>query len=218
MTEEITVLLVDDHAMLRQTMALALEQEEGIRVIGQASSADDAITEAKRTKPDVILMDIDMPGVDSFEAAKRIRTVSPETRIIFLSGFFHDRYIEDALSSEAAGYITKREHIRSVIEGVRAVAAGGAYFSPDVQARLVISRDGATIGPSHKSRLSTLSPRELEVLRYIARGYSVKETADLMGLSVKTVDNHSANIRQKLDVNDRVKLAKIAIREGLVEA
>lgn len=215
--QEITVVVVDDHAMLRQSISLALEQE-GISVVARVGTAEDAILAARDHKPDVMLMDIDMPGVHSFDAARRIATISPESRIIFLSAFFHDRYIEDALRVHAAGYVTKREDVTSVIAAVKAVAAGGAYFSADVQSRLVINRDGATITESKKSRLSTLSTRELEVLRYIAKGHSLKEMAELMNLSVKTIDNHNANIKQKLNVNDRVKLANIAIREGLVEA
>lgn len=214
----ISVLLVDDHAMVRETLATWLRGEEGLSVVASVATADEAISEVVRARPDVVLMDIDMPGLLCFDAAQVIQARSPQTRIIFLSAFYSDRYIEDALSAGASGYLTKGEAPQAVARAIREVAAGGVAFSPEVQSRLIIDGSGVRLGREGKTRVSLLTPRELEVLRYLARGLSKKEIANIMHLSVKTVDNHSASLMSKLDIHDRVELARFAIREGLAEA
>ncbi len=214
----ISVLLVDDHALVRESLGQWLRAEDGITVVASVGSADEAIQEALRFKPDVVLMDIDMPGLLCFDAAQVIRTRCPSTRVVFLSAFFSDRYIEDALAAGASGYLTKGVPPEQVVKAVRDVAQGGVCFSPEVQQRLVIDSGGVKLGTASKTRVSTLTPRELEVLRYLARGLSKKEIANTMHLSVKTVDNHSASLMSKLDIHDRVELARFAIREGLAEA
>jgi len=217
MQRTITVLLADDHALVRESLGNWLRESGDIRVVGEVGSADEAVAVAVRERPDVVLMDIDMPGLLAFDAVRTIRTRCPNTRIIVLSGFFHDRYIEEALSAEASGYITKGESADAVVRAVRAVASGGTYFSPEVQARIVVHTHGARLAAEGSTRASTLTPRELEVLRYIARGLSKKDIAAIMHLSVKTVDNHSTSLMTKLNIHDRVELARYAIREGLAE-
>lgn len=217
MQRTITVLLADDHALVRESLGNWLRESGDIRVVGEVGSADEAVAVAVRERPDVVLMDIDMPGLLAFDAVRTIRTRCPNTRIIVLSGFFHDRYIEEALSAEASGYITKGESADAVVRAVRAVASGGTYFSPEVQARIVVDTHGARLAAEGSTRASTLTPRELEVLRYIARGLSKKDIAAIMHLSVKTVDNHSTSLMTKLNIHDRVELARYAIREGLAE-
>lgn len=214
----VSVLLVDDHALVRDSLSNWLRSEDDINVVASVGSADEAIAEALRFKPDIVLMDIDMPGLLCFDAAQVIRTRCPSTRILFLSAFFSDRYIEDALAAGASGYLTKGVAPEAVVKAVRDVAHGGVSFSPEVQQRLVIDSGGVRLGAATKTRVSTLTPRELEVLRYLARGLSKKEIAATMHLSVKTVDNHSASLMSKLDIHDRVELARFAIREGLAEA
>jgi DNA-binding NarL/FixJ family response regulator len=216
--DEIRVLVVDDHALLRTTLVERLRREPGLSVVGTANNADQAIERVMECVPDIILLDVDMPGLSSFEAARTIAWMRPESRIIFVSGFFHDRYIEQALEVKARGYVTKIEPPETIIEAVREVAAGGVYFSGDVRSRIVIEPGGTRLAEEATSRASTLTVRELEVLRYIARGLSKKEIANIMHISVKTVDRHSANLMTKLAIHDRVELARFAIREGLAEA
>lgn len=216
--KSISVLLVDDHALVREALADVLRAGGDMRIVGMVGSADEAIAVAVRDHPDVIVMDIDMPGLLVFDAIRTIKARCPRTRVLVLSAFFHDRFIEDALRVEASGYITKTEPPDVVARAIRTVAAGGAYFSPQVQERIVVDSGGARLADDVRTRSSTLSPRELEVLRYIARGMSKKDIAAVMHLSVKTVDNHSTSLMAKLNIHDRVELARYAIREGLAEA
>ncbi len=214
----ITVVMADDQPMVRQPLANWLRQAGDVKVLAEVSNADDAVAAAVRERPDVVLMDIDMPGLLAFDAVRTIKSRCPRTRVIVLSGFFHDKYIEEALSAEASGYITKGEQPEVVLAAIRTVAGGGVYFSSQVQDRLVIDATGVHLSAEGATRASTLTSRELEVLRYIARGLSKKDIAGIMHLSVKTVDNHSTSLMSKLNIHDRVELARYAIREGLAEA
>lgn len=218
MNKPISLLLVDDHALVRTMLADRLAREPDMQVIATVENAGAAVAQAARQNPDVILMDIDMPGLSCFDAARTLRRLCPKTCIIFLSAFFNDRYVEQALEVEAAGYLTKTEPPESVIAAIRAAAAGKSYFSPEVQSRIVVDSNGTRLAQAKRSRASTLSKRELEVLRYVARGMSKKEIAQTMILSVKTVERHSCNLMDKLDIHDRVELSRFAIREGLAEA
>lgn len=213
----VRILIVDDHALMRSTLAAWLTADGGFEVIGEACDGGDAIQKAVANKPHIVLFDIDMPGLSCFEAARMIRNRVPETKIVFLSAFAHDNYIEQALACEARGYLTKGQSPQTISEAIRSVANGGSSFAPEVQSRLVIDSDGVRLGTS-LTRNSLLTPRELEVLKYLANGMSKKEIASTMHLSVKTVDNHSTSLMTKLDIHDRVDLARYAIREGLIRA
>jgi DNA-binding NarL/FixJ family response regulator len=214
----IRVLLVDDHALVRQALAERLAREPDIEIIGLFETADHLAMEAVQLKPDVVVLDIDMPGVGCFEAARDLRESCPDAGVLFLSAFCHDTYVAQALAVGARGYLTKGEPPQALIDAVRAVAAGLTRYSPDVQKRIVVDEAGACLGQGVLSRFATLTPRELDVLRYIARGQSQKDIAATMHLSARTVHCHCANLMRKLNVHDRVELARFAIREGLVEA
>lgn len=218
MTASISILLVDDHAMVRRLLGQRLEAEPDMTVVAAVGNADEAITEAIRLKPDIILMDIDMPGLSCFDAAGTIHRQCCDSRIIFLSAFFHDRYIEQAMAVRAWGYITKNEPEDSVLKAIRKVSAGIAYFSPEVKARIVVDSQGARLASQGRSRASSITEREMEVLRYLARGMAKKEIARTMHISVNTVNRHTTSLMSKLDIHDRVELARYAIREGLSEA
>lgn len=213
----VRILIVDDHALMRSTLAAWLTADGGFEVIGEACDGGDAIQKAVANKPHIVLFDIDMPGLSCFEAARMIRNRVPETKVVFLSAFAHDNYIEQALACEARGYLTKGQSPQTISEAIRSVANGGSSFAPEVQSRLVIDSDGVRLGTS-LTRNSLLTPRELEVLKYLANGMSKKEIASTMHLSVKTIDNHSTSLMTKLDIHDRVDLARYAIREGLIRA
>jgi DNA-binding NarL/FixJ family response regulator len=213
----IRILLVDDHALLRETLGERLSREPDFVLAGEAETAEGAVDKSRLLKPDVVLMDIDMPGLICFDAARRIRTMNPACKIIFLSAHVQDQYVEQAVRVGALGYVTKAVSPEMVMAAVRSVAAGRPYFSEDVRSRIVLESDGKITTKQLMTRVSTLTDREIEVIRYIARGLSKKEIARLMSISAKTVDRHSANLMQKLDIHDRVELARFAIREGIVQ-
>ncbi len=217
-TRGIRVLLADDHDLFRESLSEKLNREPDISVVGTVNNAEDALRTAVACKPDIVVMDIDMPGMVSFEAARQIGERLRETRIVFLSAFIHDNYIEQALKVRARGYLSKREPYETLVNALREVAAGNAHYSEEVQSRIVVSAEGAHLSPDYKSRCATLTTRELEVLGYIARGLSTKEIAKVMHVSPRTADNHTTRIMAKLDIHSRVELTRFAIREGLTEA
>lgn len=216
--KKIRLIIADDHSMVRGAFERMLGVQAGIEVLGAYATADEAVDNALKLKPDVVMLDIDMPGITAFEAARIIKARVEGAKIIFLSGFTHDRYIEAALSAGAVGYVSKNSQPEVAVQAVRDAAAGKLAFSADVRARLVIDTKGVRLGDGGDGRAAKLTVRELEVLRYLAQGLAKKEIADVMHLSVKTVENHTTNIMDALDIHDRVALTRWAIREGLVEA
>ena len=154
----------------------------------------------------------------TLKAAERIKTRSEEMKIIFLSSAFHDHYIESALKIGASGYLHKGEPTETLAMAIREVAAGGSYFSDEIRDRIVEKDGSYSLAEGAKMRSKTLTDREVEVLRYLARGLTKKEIAGLMHLSPKTIESHCARLMDKLDIHDRVELARYAIREGLTEA
>ncbi len=217
MTDEVRILLVDDHALVRSALAERLQREPGFVVVGTAGTAEAALRNARESKPHVVLTDIDMPGLNCFEAARTLIALQPDIRVIFLSAFLHDRYIAEALAVKAHGYLTKREPPEQVVAAIREVASGGAFFSDEVRSRIVVDASGARLRAGATSRVATLSRRELEVLRYIARGLGKKEIASITHLSVKTIEHHTTRLMNRLDIHDRVELTRFALREGLAE-
>jgi len=213
----ISVLLADDHVLVRDMLRERLTRE-GMSIVGLASSGDHAIELAATHLPDVAVLDIDMPGISAFSAARQVREVSPATRVLFLSAFVHDRYVNQALAVEASGYLTKAESPESIVEAIRKVHNGRTSFSPAVMERIVIDPVGARLGNGTKARFDLLTEREREVLGYVARGLPQKQIARLAGISVKTVQHHVTHLMDKLEIHDRVELTRFAIREGLVEA
>jgi DNA-binding NarL/FixJ family response regulator len=212
-----SVLIADDHALVRDMLAQHLEREPGISLVGATADAGEALALAEHEKPDVVVLDIDMPGLSAFEAARKIASSAPRARIVFLSGYLNDAYIEQALALEAGGYISKSEPVDAIVRAIRKVAGGSLYFSPQVQQRIVVDGNGVRLRSGPHARLQLLTPREMEILGYLAKGLAKKEMARLADISVKTVDQHCTHIMEKLDIHDRVELAHFAIREGLVE-
>lgn len=217
MSRPIRVLLADDHTLVRETLAGWLHTAPGLEIVASVASGDEALTRAVAERPDVVLLDIDMPGLQAFEAAELIRQRCPATRVVFLSAFTHDRYIEQALDVGASGYLTKAEPADTVVRAIREVATGGAYFSPEVEARIVFGSDGVKLAQAAQTRSATLTPQQLRILRYLAQGLSKKEIAEVMHLSERTVNRHCDNLMARLDIHDRVGLTRFAIREGLAE-
>lgn len=217
MTDVIKILVVDDHALVRDVLAARLRTEPGFAVVGCVGTADEAIEQVIEHRPAIVLMDIDMPGLLCFDAAKRMAVLSPSTRVVFLSSYTHDAYVAQAIAVKAGGYLTKSESLDTMMGAIREVAEGGTCFCEAVRARIVVGPHGTRLAGQKRTRAETLTSRELEILRYLARGYAKKEIARISDISVKTVDRHSANLMAKLDIHDRVELARFAIREGIAE-
>ncbi|MSR40689.1 MAG: response regulator transcription factor [Phycisphaerales bacterium] len=212
----LTVLVVDDHALIRAALVSVLNDSSDIRVIGEASNGAEAVEFAHKLSPRVVIIDIEMPGVDAFHAASHILQVRPNTAILFLTGSQQDRAIEQALKVGALGFMLKSDNTNLLPDAIRAVARGEQYFSPSVLARV-----NGDPGAFRRKKISgtksdTLSDREVEVLRYVGRGFAKKQIADMLGISVKTVDKHVTSVMEKLDIHDRVELALYTVREGLI--
>jgi len=213
----VSVIVVDDHGIVRDGVSGLLSREKDIRVVGVAVNADEAISKVVETKPDVVLMDIDMPGVSCFDAVQIIHSRSPNTKVILLTAHEHDEYLEQALRVKANGYVVKSEGMVALADAIRDVAKGKAHFSPEVMDRLVIKGGKIELDNPPKTRRSMLSPRERELLRILAKGLSLKEAASILGISYKTADKQKASLMAKLDIHNRVELSRFAIREGMIE-
>jgi DNA-binding NarL/FixJ family response regulator len=196
------VVIADDHELIRSSLIAVLEDDVGIKVVADVATASDAIDAVVEFSPDVVLLDIQMPGLDCFHAADEIRRINPATRIVILSGDYNDRYIESALRVDARAYVTKNDDVGNVIKAIHAVTKGKRYFSPTVRERLDVCGRGDV-----KPRTDLLTDREWDALEYLAKGFSKKEIASFLHISVKTVEKHTQSIMDKLDLHDRVRLS-----------
>ena len=217
-TLPITVLVVDDHALIRSALVTVLNDTDDLRVIAEAANGADAVELAHKHSPTVVLLDVDMPGVDAFHAASHILQLRPKTGIIFLTATDSDRAIELALKSGALGFIVKSDDPSSVPAGIRAVARGEQFFSPRAAERVKGNAADMRKRKVTGTRGNVLSDREVEVMRYVGRGFAKKQIAEMLGISVKTVDKHVTSVMEKLDIHDRVELALYAVREGYITA
>jgi two-component system, NarL family, response regulator LiaR len=210
--DSIHVLIVDDHAVVREGLRAFLELQEGIDVAGEAADGNEAIAAAARLRPDVILMDLVMPELDGVAAMRLLRERVPEARVIVLTSFLDDDKLLPALRSGAAGYLLKNADPAEVARAVRAAHAGEALIDPVVAARLVetLAADGM------EEPLDRLTPREREVLVLIGRGFPNKRIARELDVSEKTVKTHVGHVLAKLGVTDRTQAAVFAVRSGLV--
>ena len=211
MTEPIRVLVVDDHAVVREGLRTFLELQEGIEVAGEAADGEEAIEAAERLRPDVVLMDLVMPALDGLAAMRVLRERVPGARVIVLTSFADDDKLLPALRAGAAGYLLKNAEPQELARAVRAANAGEALLDPHVAARLVDALAG------EKEPLDRLTPREREVLQLIGRGFSNKRIAQGLRLSEKTVKTHVGHVLAKLGVDDRTQAAVFAVRAGLID-
>jgi DNA-binding NarL/FixJ family response regulator len=213
---KIKVLLTDDHTLFRQGIRTLLNAEADMEVVGEAPSASDAVALAAQTRPDVVLMDIGMTGMSSFEATRLIRKERPETKVIFLSMYDDEDYLAECVEMGASGYILKESPIEQLVTAVREVHRGGSYLSPRLLNRLVDDFRLQGKGPMRAPRFGTLTKREREILKLLAEGKSVKEIATSFNLSVKTVEAHKFNLMRKLDIHNKAQLVQYAIQKKII--
>ncbi len=214
---KIKCLLVDDHTLLRQGVRRLLEGEPDFEVVGESPDAGDAVEKARELRPDVVLMDIGMPGLSSFEAVRQIRKNRPETRLLFLTMHDDEDYLVQGLEAGAAGYVLKDTPAAQLFTAVRDVHKGGKYLSPQVLGKLVEDFRARARDFKMRPRFSTLTPREREILKLLAEANSVKDIAVLLGLSVKTVEAHKFNLMRKLDIHNKIQLVTYAIQKKIIQ-
>ena len=211
MTELIGVLIADDHPFVRHGLRTFLETLDDVEVVGEAANGAEAVEQAAKLVPDVVLMDLVMPELDGVEATRRIRAESPTTKVIVLTSFDADEQVFPAIKAGAAGYLLKDVRPAELADAVRKASRGEALLAPSVAAKLMQEVAG------DRSPAAGLTERELEVLRLIARGLSNKMIARELVVSEKTVKTHVSNILAKLHLTDRTQAALYAVREGLAE-
>jgi DNA-binding NarL/FixJ family response regulator len=210
----VRVVIVDDHAVVRTGLRLLLDGQEDIETVGEAGDAREAIFEVRARKPDVVLLDVALPGGKSgIEAIPEVRKEAPDAKILVLSMEDDPRYVREAFAAGAFGYVLKEAVDTEVVEAVREVAAGRRYVHPELGARLAAAEAEA----AHAADEDPLSDREREVLRLLALGHTNQEIAKMLYISVRTAETHRAHIMQKLRLATRAELVRYALAQGLVE-
>jgi two-component system response regulator NreC len=207
------VLIADDHAVVRAGLRVLLEREEGIQPVAEAATAQEAVDGAISHRPDVVLMDVTMPGESGIDAIPRLLEGSPKSKVLVLSMHDDPRYVRGAFSAGASGYILKEAADTEVVGAIREVARGGRYVHPALGARLV----SADADERRRAEEDPLSDREREVLRLLALGHTNQEIAKMLYISVRTAETHRAHIMQKLGLQTRAELVRHALDEGLLE-
>lgn len=214
--EKIQVLLADDHTILRDGIRALLEEEPDMEVVAEAKDGRMAVELACKYQPDVLLMDIAMPLLNGLEATRQIRRESPDTKVLVLTMYEDEEYIRQFLAAGALGYVLKYAAASELLGAIRAVHKGEAVLSPAIT-RLVIEEYLRWADVQPKDAPNGLTAREREVLQLIAEGYTNKQIAEILTISVKTVQAHRANLMRKLDLHDRAELIKYAIQKKIIE-
>jgi two-component system response regulator NreC len=209
----IRAVVVDDHAVVRSGIKLLLEREEDIEVVGEAGNAKDAIFRARALKPDVMLLDVVMPGESGIDVLPKLLKESPETKVLVLSMQDDPNYVREAFAAGAAGYVLKEAADEEVVSAIREIADGGRYVHPALGARMVAADAEARAA----AEADPLSDREREVLRLLALGHTNQEIAQMLYISVRTAETHRAHIMQKLRLSTRAELVRYALSHGLLD-
>jgi two-component system invasion response regulator UvrY len=208
----IQVMLVDDHDLIRYGLRRLLEDQSGIDVVDEASSGEQAMEKVRTVKPDVVLMDINMPGIGGFEATSRITQTHPESKVIVLTVHSEGPLPKRILEAGASGYLTKGCPVEEMVEAIQKVNAGQRYIAPTIAQQLALS-----MLPGEESVIDILSQRELQVLIMIARGMRTNKISDMLNLSPKTISTYRKRLHDKLDVSNDVEMMHLAIKHGLLE-
>lgn len=215
----ITILLVEDHEIVREGLGVLLKLQGDIKIIGQAENGHQAIRQVAALHPDIVVMDIAMPLLNGLEATRQILKDSPTTKIILLSAHNDDAYVQKAISLGVSGYLIKQTASHDLAEAIRQVACGKTFFSPLIAKRLADQvRKARANGSPGSPKPAQLTSRENEVLQLIAEGNPNKMTADILKISIKTVEKHRQSLMEKLDIHDTAGLTRHAIATGVIES
>lgn len=213
---KLKILLADDHQIIRDGLQNLINAEPDMTVIGAVGDGRAAWEQVKALQPDVVVMDISMPGMSGAEAAERIKREFPNVKIIALTAFEESGYIGQMLQAGASGYVLKLAAAEELIKAIRIVAAGGAYLDATVASK-VVSNYARQKTPKTAAHANSLTAREEEVLRLVAQGYVNKEIAAQLGISVKTVETHKINLMEKLELNSRAEIVRYALNRGWLQ-
>ncbi len=213
--EKIRVLLADDHAVLRAGLRLLLDAQDDMEVVGEASTGDQAVAQAKELNPDVVLLDITMSGPDGFDAVRQIKEDHPEVRVLALTMHDDESYLRQVLEGGGSGYVLKRSADTELLSAIRAVYEGGTYLHP-AHAHLLLEGKEEEPEETEAVGCDLLSNRERQVLKLVALGYTNRQIADKLFLSVKTVETYRARMQEKLGIRGRAALVRYALSEGLL--
>src|ERR1700753_1424895 len=209
-------MLAEDHETVREGLKLLINAQDDMEVIGEADDGQQAVALSLSLLPDVLVMDISMPGLNGLKATEKLKEVCPQVKVLTLSRHTDDGYVQELLRAGASGYVLKQSASGELIHAIRAVAAGGKYLDPKLAAR-VMENYSRRLGALRGEPRGSLSDRESEVLRHIALGYSNKEIAARLSLSVKTIEVHKANAMRKLNITSRIDLVRYAMFQGSLE-
>jgi DNA-binding NarL/FixJ family response regulator len=210
------ILLADDHTLVRAGIRALLEQLDGVQVVAEADNGDDALRLVEEQRPDIALLDIAMSGVSGLDVAQRVAECFPGVRVIILSMHSSEEYVWRALNAGAAGYLLKDSATAELELAVRAIAQGQTYLSPAVSKYVIADYVRRVGGGLERGSLNQLTPRQREVLQLVAEGCTTQDIAHRLGISVKTVESHRAQIMDRLDIHDIAGLVRYAIRNGLI--
>ena len=213
---KVRVIIADDHAIVREGVRIILEGQPDIEVVGEATEGRDAINKALQLQPDVVIMDITMPGMSGLEATRQIKHQAPDIKILVLTMHESDEYFFQILNAGASGYFVKGGSSKELISALRAVYQGNVYLYPSMAKKLVNDYLGRVVAGQDKDRYDGLTDREREILTLIAEGRTNQEIADMLTLSVSTVQTHRARIMAKLGLHSRTELVKYAIQHGFI--
>ncbi len=214
---KISLILADDHAVVRSGLRMLLEAQPDIDILAEAESGYEAVQQVESLRPNVVLMDIQMPGLSGIEATKEIRRIAPDTAVLALTMHEDDQYFFEMINAGASGYVPKRAAPDELLIAIRTVARGEVFLYPSLATRLVQDYLRRGEDPEQGQVIDDLTPREHEVLVHIAEGQSNAEIAQDLVISVKTVDRHRENIMRKLNMHSRIDLVKFAIKRGLID-
>ena len=213
---KIRVFLTDDHTLFRQGIRTLLSAEPDIEIAGESGDAAEAVERAPEVRPDVVLLDISMPGLSSFQAIRQLHKIRPETKVLLLTMYDDEDYLSESMESGANGYILKDSPAEQLVTAIREVHRGGSYMSPRMLAHLVDDFRSRARTDRPVARFDTLTGREKEVLKLLAEGNSVKEIATDLDLSLKTVETHKFNLMRKLDIHNKAQLVQYAIQKKII--
>ncbi len=214
--EKLRIMLAEDHLTVREGIKLLINSQPDMTVIGEVGDGGAAVKEAQRLVPDVVVMDVSMPTLNGLKATKRLKMAAPDIVILTLTRHTDDAYLQQLIESGASGYVLKQSAPTELIRAIRTVADGKNYLDPALTDKM-FSNFSKRFNSLRGESKSNLTERESEVLRYIALGYSNKEIADLLQVSVKTVEAHKANAMRKLDMHSRIDIVRFAILQGWLE-